>query len=33
MADVTATGASGFTRARLKPEIYKTIDGEVIVED
>lgn len=33
MADVTATCAPGFARARLKPEIYKTIDGKIIVED
>ena len=35
MADVTAasSGAPVFARARLKPDIYKTVDGKVIVED
>ena len=34
MADVNAasTGAPVFTRARLKPDTYKTVDGKVIVE-
>lgn len=35
MADVTAasSGAPVFARARLKPDIYETVDGKVIVED
>lgn len=35
MADVTAasSGAPVLARARLKPDIYKTVDGKVIVED
>lgn len=33
MVDVTVSGASVSARVRLKPEIYKTVDGKVIVED
>lgn len=36
MADVTAacnSGAPAFARARLQPEVFKTVDGKVIVED
>ncbi|XP_057695242.1 zinc finger protein 184-like [Corythoichthys intestinalis] len=36
MADGTATASSGapaFSRVRLKPEVFQTIDGKIIVED
>lgn len=35
MADDTHRGsvAPAFKRSRMKPEIYKTVDGKVIVED